>query len=139
MTLTFNLCKQMFQMALLLLREPLCQIILKFMHKCRSYGLGKLIYVTFKCDLDLQPTAVPKKNVSNSTSSPQGKQLCHTILKSMIKCRSYGLDKSGHAHIHRNKIVTAMSCFTASDSTKNYGWLVWTSFKLHRSLVFDKI
>ena len=26
------------------------------MHKCRSYGPDKLIYETFKCDLDLQPT-----------------------------------------------------------------------------------
>ena len=26
------------------------------MHICRSYGPVKLIYVTFKCDLDLQPT-----------------------------------------------------------------------------------
>ena len=26
------------------------------MHKCRSCGPEKLIYVTFKCDLDLQPT-----------------------------------------------------------------------------------
>ena len=33
-----------------------CKIILKSMHKCRSNGSEKLIYVTFKCDLDLQPT-----------------------------------------------------------------------------------
>ena len=36
--------------------EHLCKIILKSMHICRSYGPQKLIYVTFKCDLDLQPT-----------------------------------------------------------------------------------
>ena len=30
--------------------------ILKSMHKCKSYGPDKLIYVTFKCDLNLQPT-----------------------------------------------------------------------------------
>ena len=29
---------------------------LKSMHICRSYGPEMLIYVTFKCDLDLQPT-----------------------------------------------------------------------------------
>ena len=50
---------QMFQMALLLFKEKgehLCKIILKSMHICRSYGPEKLIYVTLKCDLDLQPT-----------------------------------------------------------------------------------
>ena len=36
--------------------EHLCKIILKSMHIYRSYGPGMLIYVTFKCDLDLQPT-----------------------------------------------------------------------------------
>ena len=35
--------------------EHLCKLILKSMHICRSYGPQKLIYVTFKCDLDLQP------------------------------------------------------------------------------------
>ena len=90
------------------------QIILRPMHICRSYGPEKLIYVTLKCDLDLQPIY---KNVSNGTSPPQGQQLCQIILKSMHKCRSYGLDKSGPAHtcthIHLSKLVTAMSRFTA--------------------------
>ena len=36
--------------------EHLCKIILKSMHIYRSYDPEKLIYVTFKCDLDLQPT-----------------------------------------------------------------------------------
>ena len=36
--------------------EHLCNFFLKFMHIYRSYGPEKLIYVTFKCDLDLQPT-----------------------------------------------------------------------------------
>ena len=36
--------------------EHLCKIILKSLHKCRSYGTGKLIYVTFNCDLELKPT-----------------------------------------------------------------------------------
>ena len=41
--------------------EQLCQIILKSMHKCKSYGPDKLnvwpfYYFTFKCDLDLQRT-----------------------------------------------------------------------------------
>ena len=52
----------MFQMALLLLKgEQLCQIIFKSMHKCRSNGPDKLklrpfYHLTFKCDLNLQPT-----------------------------------------------------------------------------------
>ena len=74
--------------------EQLRQINLKSMHKCRSYGLEKLIlwpfyHLTFKWDLDLQHTWI---NTSNDTSS-QGEQLCQIILKSMHKCRSYGPDK----------------------------------------------
>ena len=41
---------------LTLQRKHLCKIILKSMHIYRSYGPEKLIYVTFKCDLDIQPT-----------------------------------------------------------------------------------
>ena len=75
--------------------EQLCQIILKSMHKCRSYGFDKLNLwpfhnLIFRCDLDLQPTWT---NVSNGTATPQREQLCQIILKSMHKCRSDGLDK----------------------------------------------
>ena len=101
-------------------REQLCQIILTSMHKCRIYGLDKLnlwlfYHLTFKCDLDLQPTW---KNVSKGTSSHQEKQLCQIILTLMQKCRSYGPDKSGWmhacttqptAHIIRTEVVTIMS------------------------------
>ena len=95
-SLTFNLPEQMFQMALLLLKEILCKIILKSMHKYRNYGPDKLSLwpfydLTFKCDLDLQQTP---KNVSNGTSSPRGQHLCRIILKSMHKCTTYGPDKS---------------------------------------------
>ena len=74
--------------------EQLCQIILKPMHKHRSYGPEKLNLwpfhnLTFK--YDLQPNST---DVSNGTSTLQGKQLCQFILKSMHKCTSYGLDKS---------------------------------------------
>ena len=73
--------------------EQLSQIILKSKHKCRSYDLDKLrlwpfYHLTFKWDLNLQPTCA---NVSNGTSTPQGEQLCHIILKSMHKYRCYGL------------------------------------------------
>ena len=76
--------------------EHLCQIILKSMHKSKSYGLGKLnkfmtfYFLTFMCDLDLQLTQI---NVSNSTTTPQGEHLYNIYLKSMHKCRSYGPDK----------------------------------------------
>ena len=36
--------------------EHLCKTILKSMHICRSDDPEKLLYVTLKCDLDLQPT-----------------------------------------------------------------------------------
>ena len=74
--------------------ELLCQIILKFMHECRSFSLDKLnlwpfYHLTFKCDLDLQSTWT---NVLNCIFTPQGEQLCQINFKSMHKCRS-GLDK----------------------------------------------
>ena len=75
--------------------EHLCKIILKSMNKWRHYGPEKLnlrpfCHLILKCDLDLQPT---KTNVSNSTTTPQGKHMCKIILKSMHKCWSYGPDK----------------------------------------------
>ena len=72
-----------------------CHIILKSMHRCRNYGSDKLIYVTFKCDLDLQLTC---KNVSNDTSLPQRQQLCRIILKFIRKHKSYGSEKSRPMH-----------------------------------------
>ena len=65
--------------------EQMCQIILKSMHKCRSYGPDKLnlwpfYHLTFQCDSDLKPTW---KNVSNGISTCEGEQLWHIILKSM--------------------------------------------------------
>ena len=91
-TLIFNLSWEMFQ--------QLCQIILKFIYKCRSYGPDKLnlwpfYHLTFKSDLDFQPT---QTNISNCTSTSQGDQLCQTILKYMHNCRSYGPDKCGQTH-----------------------------------------
>ena len=48
--------------------------------------------MTFKYDLDLGPT---RTNVSNSTSTHDGEQLCHIILKSIHNYRSY-LDLCTH-------------------------------------------
>ena len=75
--------------------KQLCQIVLKYMHKCKSYGLDKLnlwpsYHLTFKCVLDLQPT---QKCVSNGTTIIRGKDLRKIILESMHKCRSYGPNK----------------------------------------------
>ena len=49
-------CTNVSNGTLILQGEHQCKIILKFMHIYRSYGPEKLIYVTFKCDLDIQPT-----------------------------------------------------------------------------------
>ena len=73
----------------------MCKIILKSMNKCRSDGLGKLnfrpsYHLTFKCDLDLQPT---QTNFSSGSTALQGEHLSKIILKYMHKCRSYGPDK----------------------------------------------
>ena len=75
--------------------------------------------MTFKCDLDLQPS---RTNVSNGTSTPQGQQLGQNILKPINEIRSNGPDKiwmHTRTHIHQTKIVTAMSRFTASGLAKN--------------------
>ena len=60
-TLTFNVSEQKFQTAFLLLKENNSQIIFKSMQKCTRYGPEKLnlwpfYRLTFKCDLDRQPT-----------------------------------------------------------------------------------
>ena len=55
-TLTFNLPKQMFQMAYYSSRRTTVPNYFESMHKCRRYGHDKLIYASLKCDLDLQPT-----------------------------------------------------------------------------------
>ena len=109
-TLTFNLPEQMFQMALL---------AKLFWNPCINVGI-----IANLCDLLVWPwPSTYQKKVSNGTSPPQGQQLCHKILKSMHKCMSYGMDKSGHmfarTHIHCTKIVTAMSCFTARRPDNN--------------------
>ena len=69
--------------------EQPCQIILKSMRKCRCYGTDKLnlwhfYKLTFKCDIDLEPS---RTDVSKCTSTPQGEQLRQIILKSIHKCR----------------------------------------------------
>ena len=47
-TLTFNLLKQRFQMALLLLKENTCaKLFWNLLQRCRSYGPDKLIYDHF--------------------------------------------------------------------------------------------
>ena len=44
-------------------------------------------------DLQVLPWLSTYLNVSNCTSTPQ-EQLCRIVLKSMLNCRSYGLDKA---------------------------------------------
>ena len=95
-TLAFLLTEQMCQNALLLLKENNCATL--FWNPCINVEVIAWIssmychfnHLTFKCDLDIQPTWT---NVSNGTVTPQGEQLCQIILKSMHKCRSNGWDK----------------------------------------------
>ena len=89
LTLTLNLPTQMFQM------NNCANFFFKSMLKYRSYGqdtlnLWPISHLTFKTDLELQPTWT---NVLNGTSTPEGQQLCQIILKSIHKCTTYGLDK----------------------------------------------
>ena len=56
-TLTFHIPEQMFQTALLLLKENNCAKL--FWNPCITVGVmagTSAIYETFKCDIDLQPT-----------------------------------------------------------------------------------
>ena len=69
--------------------EELCQMILKSMINCRSYGPDKLklwpfYHLTFKCDLDLKPSWT---NVSIALLLIKENN-CPNYLKSMHKCRS---------------------------------------------------
>ena len=93
MTLTFSLSVS--NGTATLQGEQLCQIILKSIYKCRSYGPDKLnflpfYHLTFKCDIDLLPIS---GNVSNGIATLQGEQVCQIILKFIYKCRSHGPDK----------------------------------------------
>ena len=66
--------------------EQLCQIILKSMHRCESYGPENfnswpVYHLTFKCILDLQRTW---KNGLTGTFTPRGEQLAKLFWNSCI-------------------------------------------------------
>ena len=104
----------------LLLKENSCakSFYNSCINNCRSYGPNKLIYVTFKCNLDHQPTEKCLKRHFPSSWT--------TIFKSMHKCRRYDPEKSGlmhtrtytRTHIHLSKLVAALSRSTASGLDK---------------------
>ena len=82
-TLTFNLQEQMFQM-------NNCAKL--FWNPCINVEVmawWPFYHLTFKYDLDLQPTWT---NVLSESTS-KGEQLCRIILTSMHKCRISGPDK----------------------------------------------
>ena len=81
-TSTFNLPEQMFQMALLLLKKNYVKLLWNPCINVEVMTWRSSIYVTFKCDLDIQPTW---KMYSNGTAPPQGQQLGKIILKSMAQ------------------------------------------------------
>ena len=87
-TLIFNLSEQMFQMALLLLKDNKCAKF--FCNGSDKLNLWPFYCLTFKCDLDLQLTWT---NVSNGTSTPQVEQLWQILSKCSHKCRSDGSNK----------------------------------------------
>ena len=83
--------------------EQLCQIILKSMHNCRSYGWDK-------CNIwDLQVWHWPSTYLKcfKWLFTASRRQLCQIILESMHKCRSYGLDKSGQMHARTHALMHA--------------------------------
>ena len=85
---------------------------------------------------DLQPTW---KDVSNDTSTPQGEQLCQSILKFMHKCRINCPDKSTHAqhtHIHWTEFVTTMSLTLQAGPIKIVYCLYMYSLNCHTLSVY---
>ena len=127
-TLTFNPPEQMFQMALLLLKENNCATL--FWIPCINVSVmarTSSIYVTFKCDLDLQPNW---KNVSNGTSPPQGQQLCQIIIKSMYECRSYGPDKSGCTHTLTHTHIPNKNRYSLVSLYRKWAWHISSIFNV---------
>ena len=106
-TLTFNLPKQMFQMALLLLKENTCAKL--FWNPCINVELMVSIYdhfiiwpscviLTFNLPKQMFQMALlllkeTPMQMASGTTTPKGEHLCKIILKSMHKCKSYGPDK----------------------------------------------
>ena len=84
-------------------REQLCQIILKSMHKCRSYGWDKRNI----CDLQVWHWPSTYLKCFKLHFFASWRQLCQIILKSMHKCRSYGLDQSGLMHARTHALMHA--------------------------------
>ena len=77
------------------------QTFLKSMHNSQAMLRTSSINVHYHSDVYLTPVILVSiflKNVSNSTSPPQGQQLCQIVLKPMHSCTSYGPDKSGRTH-----------------------------------------
>ena len=108
-TLTFNLHKQMFKTAILLLEDNILNI-LKSMHKCTSYGLDKLNLWPFwtlfdPYDLDLQPTW---KYVSNGTSPHWGQQLCNFFFP-CINVQIMALTSSIYDHFDLNLMPVTLT------------------------------
>ena len=137
-SLIFNLPEQMFQMALLFLKENNCAKL--FWNPCINGGvLARTIsiYVTFKCELDLQPTLkmfqmalllLKDNNCAKLFWNPymnvevmalDKSRRMHTLaimhtLASMHTCTD------ACTHIQGTKIVTARSCFTANGLDKKH-------------------
>ena len=90
--------------------EQLCQIILKSMINCRSYGWDKRNI----CDLQVLHWPSTYLKCFKWHFSASRRQLCQIILKSIHECRSYGLDKSGlmHArtHLHTHTHTPNKNC-----------------------------
>ena len=84
-------------------REQLYQIILKSMHKCRSYGWDKRNI----CDLQVWHWPSTYLKCFKLHFSASWRQLCQIILKSMHKCGSYGLDQSRLMHARTHALMHA--------------------------------
>ena len=123
LSLTFNLRKQMFYMALLLPKDNNCAKLIG--NPCITVPVmfrTSSIHVYDHFDLYLTPVTLIfnlPKNVSNGTSPPQGQQLCQIVLNPYIIVQVRVRTNSDGTHTHQTKIVTTMSHLPASGLDKN--------------------
>ena len=114
-------------------REQLCQIILKSMHECRSYGWDKRNI----CDLQVWHWPSTYLKCFKWHFSASRRQLYQIFWNPCINvedmawtnpdwCMHARTHLCTHAHTPNRIFVTAMSRFTASGLDKNYMWLnIW--------------
>ena len=108
--------------------EQLCQITLKSIPNCRSYGPD--INLTFKCDLGLGPTWT-NTCISNGTSTCDREQSCDIILNpsTIVDIMSEQIPMQIHSHCDNNASLTSSGLVKNGWSAYRWKWILnwWIS------------